>query len=219
MVQKVVTAWLLQPERLFWYVKFTDSLGSCAKADIKTNTTFYLWFGLLKETKIICLFKKNKLSYFFCKLMFIVLPHYTVLWKAITGHKKTLIKFERTSNKDFYHIDLLCWERPPCQDNRSLVGFKADQCTALHVGWVCPDMRKGGGLTGWTAALQQSPWQTTTEHEWAERSPRVPWRLTTPEVVVAEPVGIFFPQVTSLNCIGIPASKTFNCRDMSVQDH
>lgn len=101
--------------------------------------------------------------------------------KLSSDTKKTLIKFERISNKDFCPLDLLCWERPPCQ-----VAFSADQCTALHLVWV-----KEGVWGAGQQLCSRAPGRQQTEREWAERSSRATWRLTTPTVVVAEPAGIF----------------------------
>lgn len=131
------------------YVKFTDCLGSCAKDDIKTYTIFCLCFGLLKETKINGLFKKTQIELIFVN-WYLWLYHITLHCEKLSSDtKKSLIKFERISNKDFYHIDLLCWERPP-QANRSIVGFNA----GLHLVWVHPDMGKGRVWGVWWAGQQ-----------------------------------------------------------------
>lgn len=121
----------------------------------------------------------------FCNLMFIALPHYIMLWKAVIRHIKTLIRFETISNKDFYHIDLLCWERLLCQVSRSTVGFSAGftvgpKCPGLH--WVPPDRGKGGGWGAGQQLCSKALGRQQTEQEWAEITPGT----TTLRAVVAE---------------------------------
>lgn len=118
-----------------------------------------------KKQKLMVYFK-NQIELIFCKLIFIALPHYVVLCKAVIRHQKNSqkIKFECISNKDFCHIDLLCWERPLCQANRSIVGFKADQCTGLLLVWVHPDMVKEG-LWGAGQQLCSKALSRQTGHE------------------------------------------------------